>query len=210
MKEKEIQELVKHCNRHFWQLNSVLLHAEGQEPHIDILRYPPNFLFPYWKLVTVGASDYAMPLTPHALGNRNEYVMFLEESLDLEDPEVFRWYAERLYLVASYAQQEKLHISCGHAVEWGEEDDSEMVAAFIEMPQVVLNTEFLHCKLGPMKNAVMLQVIPLTRPETEWLLEIGPEAFSYWLFPEDNGERHFLAQRYRTEQFNSPPDEDKL
>ena len=50
------------------------------------------------------------------------------------------------------------------------------------------------------KTTVCLQVVLLTREEINRLVEIGPEAFSYYLYP-DEGKSHFLSQRKRTEEF---------
>lgn len=47
------------------------------EPHIDALLYAPNEAYPFWKLVTAGASDYKMSAPRGALGKRNEYMMFM-------------------------------------------------------------------------------------------------------------------------------------
>jgi len=49
---------------------------------------------------------------------------------------------------------------------------------------------------------VCLLVVPLTRAELDRLLEIGPEAFSLWLFPEEeSAPQHFLSEVRRTERF---------
>ncbi len=201
MNTREMDRLIAHCDRYFGQEDAMVLHAEGQKPHVDVLRYPPNERYPYWKLVTMGASDYAMPKSGNTLGDRNEYVLFVDPDDDLQDTQTLVWYARHLYLLCLYPQQEKTHITYGHSVEWGEEDDSDMVGAFLEMPQIMEDVGFLRCRLGLFKQTVLLQVIPLTRQETDRLLEAGPEAFSLWLYPESEGRPHFLAQRYRTERF---------
>ena len=37
--------------------------------------------------------------------------------------------------------------------------------------------------------------------ETDRLMEIGPERFSYDLFPEDDSPRHFVCELHRSERF---------
>ena len=87
-------------------------------------------------------------------------------------------------------------------MEWPPEDGEEMICAYLEMPQAIDDVRLLRCKLGLLKKTACLQVILLNRAETDKLLEIGPEQFSYYLYPEDeDGARHFLCQRKRTEDF---------
>lgn len=201
MNIQQMDKLIAHCDTYFGQTEPMVLHQDGQEPHVDVLRYPPNEKFPYWKLVTMGASDFPMPNVPGSLGRRNEYVMFVDSEEDLTDPQTVGWYVEKLYLIALYTIIDKVHITYGHSVEWSEEEDSDMVGAFLEMPQLIESVGFLRCKLGLMKETVILQATPLTRLEVDRLLSVGPQAFSEWLYPETESQRHFLAQRIRTDKF---------
>ena len=202
MKQNEMDRLIAHFDRYFKQSDCTVLHAiDGKLPHIDVLLYRPNEAYPFWKLVTMGASDYKMPAPKHALGNRNEYMMFVDASEDLTDPVTANWYYAQLQEVARYPMSAGCFFSYGHSVEWGEESGTDMVGAFIEMPQMIDDVGVLRCKLGLLKQVVCLQVILLTRAETNKLLQIGPEAFSEYLYPEDNSRPHYLSQRYRTELF---------
>ena len=76
-----------------------------------------------------------------------------------------------------------------------------MIAAFIEVPQIIGTTEILRCKLGLMKTVTCLQVVLLNKIELEKLMEIGPMAFSDYLYPEDSSDVHFLTERHRSEKF---------
>lgn len=76
-----------------------------------------------------------------------------------------------------------------------------MVAAFIEFPQIIGTTAILKCKLGFMKTVTCLQVTLLNKEELEKLMEIGPVAFSDYLYPEDGSKAHFLTERHRSEKF---------
>ncbi len=201
MNVKQMDRFTNHCNHHFGQKDPLVLHQDGQRPHVDTLVYRPDGKYPYWKLVTMGASDYPMPKSPGSLGRRNEYVMFVNPEEELDDKEQLLWYANKLYMIACYTIMEKVALSYGHSMEWEPEEGSDMVGVFLEMPQLMESVDFLRCKLGFLKEAVILQVIPLTRPELDQLLKIGPEAFSNWLYPEDEGNAHVLAQRSRTDKF---------
>jgi len=200
VKQREMDILTKHFDTYFGQNDCKVLHPVVMEPHVDALLYKPNDAYPYWKLVTMGASDYKMAANGPSLGNRNEYIMFIDPEENMEDSEVANWYFGQLMEVALYPFHSGKHITYGHSVQWQPEAGEEMVCAFLEMPQVVADVGILRCKLGLLKQTVCLQVILLTREETDQLLEMGPEAFSNYLYPEE-GRSHFLCQRHRTEKF---------
>ena len=80
------------------------------------------------------------------------------------------------------------------------DENSDMVGAYLEMPQMIQDTGILRCKLGLMKTTACLQVILLTREEIDRKLEIGAEQFSYFLYPEE-GRPHYLCERRRSEKF---------
>ena len=75
--------LIRHFNRYFEQDNGFILQTKNTNPRIDGLLCAPNEKYPYWKLATLGASDYKMPAPKDSLGSRNEYVMFIDAEEDL-------------------------------------------------------------------------------------------------------------------------------
>ena len=200
MKQKEMDKLVKHFDTYFHQDDCTVLHPIVMEPHIDALLYKPNEAYPYWKLVTMGASDHKMPAPKNALGDRNEYIMFIDPSEDMTDKEVANRYFAYLLEVAHYPIATNSFISYGHSVEWAPSDGEEMVGAYLELPQVIEDIGVLRCKLGLMKTAICLQVVLLNREETNKLLQIGPEQFSYFLYPEE-GKSHFICELSRSDKF---------
>ena len=112
------------------------------------------------------------------------------------------WYYEKLLTVATFAYYNKTHITYAHSFEWKNEDSNdEMIAAFIEFPQIIGTTEILRCKLGFMKTVACLQVVLLNKEELDKLMEIGPMAFSDYLYPEDGSKAHFLTERHRSGKF---------
>lgn len=175
MKNKEMDKLIAHFDTYFQQSNCTVIHPiVNNGIHIDLLLYPPNNTYPYWKMVTMGASDIQMK-NASSLGDRNEYIMFVDKNEDLKDLEIINWYREKLLTVALYPYYEHVGISYGHSIEWEPEENEEMV--------------------------VCLQVVLLTREETEHLLEIGPGEFSSYLYPEDGGKKHFLCEHKRSSRF---------
>ena len=118
----------------------------------------------------------------------------------MTNQEVANWYFNKLLTVALYPLATKSFISYGHSVEWAPDDEEEMVAAYLELPQIVDDVGMLRCKLGLMKIAVCLQVVLLNREETNKLLQIGSDQFSEFLYPEE-GTPHFLCERSRSSRF---------
>jgi len=200
MVQREMEKLTKHFDKYFRQSDCTVIHPIVMEPHIDALLYKPNEAYPFWKLVTMGASDYKMHAPRKTLGDRNEYIMFIDPSEDMTDQEVANWYFNKLLAVALYPLATKSFISYGHSVEWAPDDEEEMVSAYLELPQIVDDVGMLRCKLGLMKTAVCLQVVLLNREETNKLLQIGSEQFSEFLYPEE-GTSHFLCERSRSSRF---------
>ena len=198
-----MDKLIKHFDLYFEQNDSIVIHPIVDDGlHIDVLMYTPNEKYPFWKLVTMGASDYKMPPVQKTVGLYNEYMMFVDSEIDLTNKEVLMWYYEKLLNVATFAYYNNTHVTFAHSIEWKNEDpDDEMVAAFVEFPQIIETTEILRCKLGLMKTVACLQVILLNKEELEKLMEIGPLAFSDYLYPEDDSEPHFLTERHRSERF---------
>ncbi len=200
MNTKEMDKLIAHFNHYFEQGDPIVLHPVAMDPHIDVLKYEPTPKHHFWKLTTMGASDFKMN-GKNSLGNRNEYIMFVDADENLDDQEILDWYRAQLLEVALYPVMNNGFLSYGHSVEWVPEDGEEMVGAFLEFPQIMEDTGLLRCKLGLLKTAVCLQVTLLNKPEMERLLEIGPQQFSEYLYPETEGAKHFLSQRKRTDKF---------
>ena len=203
MKTKEMDKLVAHFDRYFEQTDCTVLHpVDGGAYHVDVLLYKPSEKYPFWKLVTMGASDYKMPAVSNTISQYNEYIMFVDRGENLEDRETLQWYHSKLLMIASYAYCCQTHITYGHSFEWENEDaDDEMIAAFVEFPQVIEDAGILRCKLGMLKTAACLQVVLLGKAELEQLMQIGPQAFSDFLYPENGGKCHFLSEKHRSEKF---------
>lgn len=204
MKIKEMEKLIEHFDKYFEQNDSMVLHPIIDNGfHVDILLYKPNEKYPFWKLVTMGISDYKMPNIPNTFGRFNEFMMFVDQDIDLNHKETLVWYADKLGLVATYAYYNKTHVTFGHSMEWKNDDpNDEMIAAFIELPQIIEDIGILRCKLGTFKTAVCLQVVLLNQSDLDMLMEIGPQAFSDYLYPEAaDKKQHFLSEQHRTEKF---------
>ena len=86
MKNKEMDKLIKHFDTYFEQSDCTVLHpVVSGKLHIDVLLYKPSEKYPFWKLVTLGASDYKMPKRENTVGQFNEYIMFVDKDVNLYD-----------------------------------------------------------------------------------------------------------------------------
>ncbi len=203
MKVREMDKLTAHFDRYFEQENEHVLHPIVDNGfHVDVLIYEPTKKYPFWKLVTMGASDYKMPKIPNTIGNRNEYIMFVDADEDLHDKSVMSWYLAKLTMIATYAKFYNTHVTYSHSFEWENEDpEDEMIAAFIEFPQVIDNADVLRCQTGAFKTVACLQVVLLTKDDLSRLTKIGRQAFSEYLYPQRGGKCHFISERHRSEKF---------
>ena len=203
MKNKEMDKLIKHFDTYFEQSDCTVLHpVESGKLHIDVLLYKPSEKYPFWKLVTLGASDYKMPKRENTVGQFNEYIMFVDKDVNLYDKETVSWFYKKLVLIGSFAYYNKTHITYGHSFEWENEDaDDEMIVAFVAFPQVIENVGILRCKMGMGKTVACLQVVLLNRDDLNMLMQTGPYAFSEYLYPENGLEQHFLSEMHRSEKF---------
>ena len=201
MNTHQMERFTEHCDHYFGQSEPIVLHPTFQSPvHIDVLRYEPNERYPFWKLVTMGTSDFKMPNAKGQLGDRNEYMMAVAPDVDLNDPEVYNWYFTTLQGIAMSPIEGNYFMSYGHSTEWPAEENSDMVGAYITMPQIMEDVGFLRCKLGLMKQVILLQTVLLTRQEIDKLMEIGSQAFDDFLYP-DEGEPHYLCEKNRSDKF---------
>ena len=203
MKVKEMDKIINHFDKYFEQTDSMVIHPIVDNGfHVDVLLYKPNDKYPFWKLVTMGASDYKMPKISNTFGLFNEYIMFVDKEEDLNDREIVSWYHSKLVMIASYAKFYNTHVTYGHSFEWENDDpEEEMIAAFMEMPQVIPNVGILRCKIGMFKTVVCLQTVLLNKNDLNKLMEIGPQAFSNYLYPENDEKQHFLSERHRSGNF---------
>ncbi len=201
MNIREMEKLIAHFNYYFEQSDCTVLHSEESQPHIDLLLYKPTEKYPFWKLVTMGASDIKMNAPKNALGDRNEYMMMINPDIDMTDSAIAQWYFNQLTEVALYPLREQIFLSCGHSMEWEALDGEEMVGAYLDFPQVIENPGILRCKLGWLKTSICLLVVLLTRTEVDVLLKKGSESFSSFLFSSDGSKPHFLCEKTRTDKF---------
>ena len=203
MKQREQNKLIRHFDYYFGQNNSSVLHSVCQEEyHVDVLKYEPNEKYPFYKLVTMGASDYKLPKVKNSLSQYNEYIMFVDKTEDLSDKKVLNWYLDKLMIFARFAYDQKINVSYGHSFEWTNQDQSdEMIAGYLTFPQVIDSVGVLWCKVGMFKTVTCLQTVLLNKEELEILKRIGNKDFDEYLYSEDGKIKMFLSERKRSQKF---------
>lgn len=204
MKKLHAQLLMDHFDKYFGQNDAKIAHTQRTKGWpVDIMVYEPNEQYPFWKLVSIGASDYRMPgfnKVNNLQCNRNEYIMFVDSSEDLNDVKQLNWYRDRMLEIVDYVVDEHTYISYGHSIEWEREPGEEMMAAFIELPKVIDDPNVLFCRQGMLRRVACLQVVLLTQNELDVLLDVGPETFSNFLYPNE-GAGHYICERKRSAKF---------
>ena len=203
MTTKQMDRFIAHCDKCLGQKNDCVIHpTDIDEFHIDILLYTPTEKYPYWKMITMGASDYKMPRKNPTIAGRNEYIMLVDKDVDMNDKDVASWYYQKLWMIACYSYSNKVHVTYGHSFEWQKEDElAEMIDAYLEVPPI-FDYEILNYQSGLFTNVACLLVVLLNKADLDLLMQIGPQRFSEYLSPEDeNAPKHFLSEKVRSEKF---------
>ena len=195
MKLKHMDKLINHFDYYFEQEEPKVYHNDNMYPHIDILRYKPTLKYPFYKLVTMGASDYKLS-KKDTIGRYNEYMVFVDK--EATDDEL-RWYVDLLDMIALFPFESGESLSYGHSLELPSDFDDCMKGAVITMPMIIRNTGILKCKLG-FREVICLQIIPLTKEELDYKLKNGFQAIEEVFYPSDKTEKdyHYLAERVRS------------
>lgn len=199
MTDQEKKLFIEHINNNLEDTYTYALHCE-QEGFLtmDVLIYVPTKDYPFWKLVTMGASAHEMKKEIESLPSRNEYMMFVPESVDIvHNADELYWYYNWMVQVAMYPYVYSEYISYAHTLEL-EGKEEEMVGAVLLFPQV-LPPSVLKCDLGEGKECACLQIMPITKDEIELKREIGAKKFVELFYPTDEDETPlFLAEKHRT------------
>lgn len=209
MEQKEQKRFIRHCEKYFGQKCKGKLAQQGNyEIEVEVLLFAPNKKYPFWKMVTMGVSDYQMPNANPALPDRNEYMLFFDKYVLVEEGRTdWFWYYEFLMRTATYAYFNKCYVSFAHSIDINTREQTDMVAANILLPEVIRDTKILRCKLAKDKTCACLQVMPITEDELQEKLKIGAKNFVDKFYPQD-GEMMFLAEKKRKGEENNNSKED--
>lgn len=192
MKVKHMDKLMDHLDFYFEQQEPSVYHSDFMIPHIDILKYEPTEKYPFYKLVTMGASDYKLSKI-NTIGRYNEYMVFVDKDATQQE---LMWHVELLTMIASFPFETNESISYRHSLELPDDENSNMKGVIITLPKVIKNAGILSCKIG-FKTVKCLQLIPLTKEELDYKLKHGFDAIEKLFYP-NKGESHYLSEINRT------------
>jgi len=207
MKMSHFDVLDKHYTKYFEVIDPdkevTILHPLADDGHhVDIAIFRANKNRPFQILATMGASDYAMPGKYGSLTNRNEYITFAPADWDFND-EKYSWLPDWLFTVAHYARLSGEGVTYAHTLEMTKvveakpTGDFNMTAVQIMFPQAI-DAGVLRAKLGLLRTATILHMMPITEAELHEVREGGNlEAVMDRIYGEDAGEFDFLAALHR-------------
>ena len=194
MNKRRFFKIVNHYNKYFEQEAEDMLEFCGNPNEampIDVIIYKPTKKYPFWKLATVGASDYKMPKHKPAIERRNEYVIFLDKYINISpDSKDYDWYYKFLILTAYSSRDLGEFISYGHTIELTNDQENWPISLLL-MPESIQDSRILKCKLGLFDKCAILQVIPITQEE----YDTGFEAIENSIYGEHCKLDAFLARK---------------
>ena len=133
---------------------------------ITTLVFEPSKDMPFWKLCTIGASDYLMPERDIGWGRkanrRNEYMMLISPDVDVsEDNTEWLFLNSLLWSTAEYAFNEKDTITVSDTIDIGL--DGKYCGAVLLLPEIFKTPKIVKCYVSEHKYISIFQVMPITR-----------------------------------------------
>lgn len=207
MNEKTAERIKQHYEKAFGQTNgSTLRNRMDEEMRIDAYLFPPSPRYPFWKMCTVGASDYRMPKRegirygPTA-SLYNEYMIFMDPTMKVApQTSEWQWYWQILVQAAYFPYREKQCVAAEDVVDLGRDAD-EMQGVTLLFPEVIEDTSILQCKTGLGKTVTFLQVMPVSKREIvarNDRMEKDPDWLYCRFYRHEGGKNDtYIARRYR-------------
>ena len=145
--------------------------AEQMKP-ITTHVFKPTDELPFWKLCTIGASDYFMPEREIGWGRkanrRNEYMMFISPEVEVSDPTDnenadtgWLFLNSLLWSTAEYAFNEKDNLTVSDTIDMGL--DGKYCGTVLLLPEVFKSPSIVKCYVSEHKYISIFQVMPITR-----------------------------------------------
>lgn len=188
MKSKRQQKLYEHYKSVFGgepgfslKLKKDVLPADMKP--ITTYVFEPTEEMPFWKLCTIGASDYLMPERDIGWGRkanrRNEYVMFLSpETKVSESATEWLFLNSLLWATAEYAFKEKDNITVSDTIDM--KIKGKYCGVVLLLPEIMKSPKVVKCYVSEHKYISIFQVMPITRELLSEKLKKGTNGI-YWL-----------------------------
>lgn len=150
---------------------------------ITTLVFKPTEDMPFWKLCTIGASDYLMPERDIGWGRkanrRNEYMMLISPEVEVsESATEWLFLCSLLWSMAEYAYNEKDTITVSDTIDMGLK--GKYCGAVLLLPEVFKTPDIVKCYYTKHKYISIFQVMPITRKLLSEKLKRGTNGI-YWL-----------------------------
>lgn len=147
---------------------------------ITTLVFKPTDEMPFWKLCTIGASDYLMPECDIGWGRkanrRNEYMMLIAPEVEVnEDSTEWLFLNSLLWSTAEYAFNEQDNLTVSDTVDMGL--DGKYCGTVLLLPEVFKSPSIVKCYVSEHKYISIFQVMPITRELLSKKLKRGRTAF---------------------------------
>lgn len=154
----------------------------GMNP-ITTLVFEPKEDMPFWKLCTIGASDYLMPEREIGLGRkanrRNEYMMLVSPEVEVSESTT-GWLLlnSLLWSTVEYAYNEKDAIAVSDTIDMGLK--GKYCGTVLLLPEAFKTPGIAKCYYTKHKYISIFQVMPITRKLLSGRLKRGTDGI-YWL-----------------------------
>ena len=130
--------------------------------------FEPTKELPFWKLCTIGASDYLMPERNIGCGRkanrRNEYMMFISPDVKVDETAT-EWLVlnSMLWSTAEYAFNEKDNITVSDTIDFGL--NGKYCGTVLLLPEVFKTPNIVKCFISKHKYISIFQVMPITKEQ---------------------------------------------
>lgn len=191
MKNKKHQKLYDHYKEVFGQEPIFSLQLKknvlpNDMKPITTFVFKPTEEMPFWKLCTIGASDYLMPERDIGWGRkanrRNEYVMFISKEVEISESTT-EWLSlnSLLWATAEYAFNEKDNLTVSDTIDMGLV--GKYCGTVLLLPEISKTPKIVKCYISEHKYISIFQVMPITKEQLSQKLRKKANGV-YWLMEE--------------------------
>ena len=148
-----------------------------------MLVFKPTEEQPFWKLCTIGASDYPMPERDIGWGRkanrRNEYMMLIAPEVDVSEDSI-EWLLlnSLLWSTAEYAYSEKDCLTVSDTIDM--KADGKYCGTVLLLPEAFKSPSIVKCYISKHKYISVFQIMPIMRELLSKKLKKGTNGV-YWL-----------------------------
>ena len=133
---------------------------------VTTLVFEPTEDMPFWKLCTIGASNYLMPERDIGWGRkanqRNEYMMLIDSEVEISQ-EKTDWLSlnSLLWATAEYAFNAKENITDSDTIDM--QIKGKYCGTVLLLPEIFKSPSIVKCFVSKNKFISIFQVMPITR-----------------------------------------------